>query len=89
MYVSFKSIENNIGLQINTPVLNCTHITLEVEILLNISWRARMSEVSSAGRLGFRAPPVVGGAEGVAELERVRGTDALGSVDSDISVIFQ
>ena len=45
-----------------------------------------MSEVSSAGRLGFRAPPVVGGVEGVAELARVRGTDALGSVDRDISV---
>ena len=44
-----------------------------------------MSEVSSAGRLGFRAPPVVGGVEGVAELARVRGTDALGSVDRDIS----
>ena len=43
-----------------------------------------MSEVSSAGRLGFLAAPEVGGAQGVAELARVRGTDALGSVDSNI-----
>ena len=59
----------------------CTHITLEVEILLKISWRARRSDVSSAGRLGFLTPSEVGGAEGVAELARVRGTDALGSED--------
>ena len=42
-----------------------------------------MSEVSSAGRLGFLAAPEVGGAQGVAELARVRGTDALGSMDSN------
>ena len=58
-----------------------THITLEVEILLKISCRARRSVVSSAGRLGFLTLSEVGGAEGVAELARVRGTDALGSVD--------
>ena len=53
-------------------------MTLEVEILLKISCLASMSELSSAGRLGF-LELVWGGAEGVAELARVRGTDELGS----------
>ena len=66
-----------------------THITLEVEILLKISCLARASELSSAGRLGFLTPPELGGPEGVAELARVRGTEALGSEESDILAILQ